>query len=91
MCDEMECFLYDVFCVVKRVLELKFVVLGGGVVEVVLFIYLENYVISMGFWEQFVIVEFVRFLFVIFNILVVNVVQDFIDLVVKLRVFYNEV
>lgn len=51
MCDEMECFLYDVFCVVKRVLELKFVVFGGGVVEVVFFIYFENYVISMGFWE----------------------------------------
>lgn len=47
MCDEMERFVYDVLCVVKRVFEFKFVVLGGGVVEVVLSIYLENFVIFL--------------------------------------------
>lgn len=47
MCDEMERFVYDVLCVVKRVFEFKFVVFGGGVVEVVLSIYLENFVIFL--------------------------------------------
>lgn len=47
MLDEMECFMYDVICVVKRVLEFKIVVFGGGVVEVVLLIYLENFVILL--------------------------------------------
>uniref|UniRef100_A0A2K5HMV2 T-complex protein 1 subunit alpha n=1 Tax=Colobus angolensis palliatus TaxID=336983 RepID=A0A2K5HMV2_COLAP len=51
MCDEMECSLHDTLCVVKRVLESKSVVPGGGAVEAILSIYLENYATSMGFYS----------------------------------------
>lgn len=47
MCDEMERSLHDAICVVKRVLESKSVVPGGGAVEAALSIYLENYATSM--------------------------------------------
>lgn len=56
MCDEMERSLHDALCVVKRVLESKSVVPGGGAVEAALSIYLENYATSMVrtsrvFWQ----------------------------------------
>lgn len=47
MCDEMERSLHDALCVVRRVLESKSVVPGGGAVEAALSIYLENYATSM--------------------------------------------
>ena len=47
MCDEMERSLHDALCVVKRVMESKSVVPGGGAVEAALSIYLENYATSM--------------------------------------------
>uniref|UniRef100_A0A8C6TQU4 T-complex protein 1 subunit alpha n=1 Tax=Neogobius melanostomus TaxID=47308 RepID=A0A8C6TQU4_9GOBI len=47
MCDEMERSVHDALCVVKRVLESKTVVPGGGAVEAALSIYLENYATSM--------------------------------------------
>uniref|UniRef100_A0A2K5ZIJ3 T-complex protein 1 subunit alpha n=1 Tax=Mandrillus leucophaeus TaxID=9568 RepID=A0A2K5ZIJ3_MANLE len=51
MCDEMERSLHDTPCVVKRVLESKSVVPGGGAVEATLSIYLENYATSIGFYS----------------------------------------
>lgn len=90
MCDEMERSLHDALCVVKRVLESKSVVPGGGAVEAALSIYLENYATSMGSWEQLAIAEFARSLLVIPNTLAVNAAQDSTDLVAKLRAFHNE-
>ncbi|KAM4865817.1 T-complex protein 1 subunit alpha-like [Thomomys bottae] len=90
MCDEMERSLHDALCVVKRVLESKPVVPGGGAVEAALSIYLENYATSMGSREQLAIAEFARFLLVISNTLAVNAAQDSTDLVAKLRAFHNE-
>ncbi|XP_007461836.1 PREDICTED: T-complex protein 1 subunit alpha-like, partial [Lipotes vexillifer] len=90
MCDEMERSLHDALCVVKRVLESKSVVPGGGAVEAALSIYLENYATSMGSREQLAIAEFARSLLVIPNTLAVNAAQDSIDLVAKLRAFHNE-
>uniref|UniRef100_A0A2K6LFX9 T-complex protein 1 subunit alpha n=1 Tax=Rhinopithecus bieti TaxID=61621 RepID=A0A2K6LFX9_RHIBE len=81
MCDEMECSLHDTLCVVKRVLESKSVVPGGGAVEATLSIYLENYATSMGSQEQLAIAEFARSLLVIPNTLAVNAAQDSTDLV----------
>lgn len=43
MLDEMERSLHDALCVVKRVLESKKLVVGGGAVEAALNIYLENF------------------------------------------------
>lgn len=85
MCDEMERSLHDALCVVKRVLESKSVVPGGGAVEAALSIYLENYATSMGSREQLAIAEFARSLLVIPNTLAVNAAQDSTDLVAKLR------
>lgn len=47
MCDEMERSLHDALSVVKRVLESKSIVPGGGAVEAALSIYLENYATSL--------------------------------------------
>lgn len=46
-CDEMERSIHDSLCVVKRVLEGKKVVAGGGCVEAALSIYLENFATSL--------------------------------------------
>jgi len=43
VCDELERAIHDALCVVKRVLESKKVVVGGGSVEAALSIYLENF------------------------------------------------
>ena len=47
MRDEMERSVHDALCVVKRVLESKSVVPGGGAVEAALSIYLENFATSL--------------------------------------------
>lgn len=47
MLDEMERSIHDAICVVKRVLESKTVVPGGGAVEAALSIYLENFATSL--------------------------------------------
>lgn len=47
MVDEMERSIHDSLCVVKRVLESKKVVAGGGAVEAALSIYLENFATSL--------------------------------------------
>ncbi|XP_029452557.1 LOW QUALITY PROTEIN: T-complex protein 1 subunit alpha [Rhinatrema bivittatum] len=90
MCDEMERSVHDALCVVKRVLESKSLVPGGGAVEAALSIYLENYATSMGSREQLAIAEFARSLLVIPKTLAVNAAQDSTDLVAKLRAFHNE-
>ena len=43
MCDEIERSIHDALCVIKRVLESKQVVPGGGCCETALSIYLENF------------------------------------------------
>ena len=48
MLDEMERSMHDAICVVKRVLESKTVVPGGGAVEAALSIYLENFATSLA-------------------------------------------
>ena len=47
MLDEIERSIHDALCVVKRVLESKTVVPGGGAVESALSIYLENFATSI--------------------------------------------
>ena len=47
-CDEMERSVHDALCVVKRVLESKNVVVGGGTVEAALSIYLENFATTLA-------------------------------------------
>lgn len=89
MVDEMERSMHDALCVVKRVLESKSVVPGGGAVEAALSIYLENFATSLGSREQLAIAEFANSLLVIPKTLAVNAAKDSTDLVAKLRAFHN--
>lgn len=88
-CDEMERSIHDSLCVVKRVIESKTVVVGGGAVEAALSIYLENLATSLSSREQLAIAEFANSLLVIPKSLAVNAAKDSVDLVAKLRAFHN--
>ncbi|XP_022900057.1 T-complex protein 1 subunit alpha [Onthophagus taurus] len=88
-CDEMERSVHDALCAVKRVLESKSVVTGGGSVEAALSIYLENFATTLASREQLAIAEFARSLLVIPKTLAVNAAQDATDLVAKLRAYQN--
>uniref|UniRef100_A0A1A9WGN5 T-complex protein 1 subunit alpha n=1 Tax=Glossina brevipalpis TaxID=37001 RepID=A0A1A9WGN5_9MUSC len=88
-CDEMERSIHDSLCVVKRVLESKKVVAGGGCVEAALSIYLENFATSLSSREQLAIAEFAKALLVIPKTLAVNAAKDATDLVAKLRAYHN--
>jgi len=88
--DEMERALHDALCAVKRALESKSVVPGGGTVEAALSIFLENYASSMGSREQLAIAEFAKSLLVIPYTLANNAAKDSTELVAKLRALHNE-
>jgi len=88
-CDEMERSIHDALCVMKRVLESKSVVVGGGCVEAALSIYLENFATSLSSREQLAIADFAKSLLVIPKTLAVNAAKDSSDLVAKLRAYHN--
>ncbi|VDP23601.1 unnamed protein product [Soboliphyme baturini] len=90
MIDEMERSIHDALCVVKRVLECKQVVVGGGAVETALSIYLENLATSLASREQLAVAEFAFALMSIPKVLAVNAAQDSTDLVSKLRAFHSK-
>lgn len=85
----MERSIHDALCVVKRVLESKSVVAGGGSVEAALSIYLENFATTLSSREQLAIAEFARSLLVIPKTLAVNAAQDATSLVANLRAYQN--
>jgi len=87
--DEMERSLHDSLCVVKRVLESKKVVPGGGAVEAALSIYLESFATTISSREQLAIAEFAKSLLVIPKTLAINAAKDATDLVAKLRAYHN--
>jgi T-complex protein 1 subunit alpha len=89
MVDEMERSIHDALCVIKRVIESKSVVPGGGCVEAALSIYLENFATSLASREQLAIAEFANSLLVIPKTLTVNAAKDSADLVAKLRAYHN--
>merc|ERR1711992_520465 len=87
--DEMERSVHDALSVVKRVLESKSVVVGGGCVEAALSIYLENFATSLSSREQLAIADFAKSLLVIPKTLAVNAAKDSADLAAKLRAYHN--
>lgn len=87
--DEAERSIHDALCVVKRVLESKKLVPGGGAVEAALSIYLESFATSLSSIEQLAIAEFAKSLLVIPKTLAVNAAKDSSDLVAKLRSYHN--
>merc|ERR1739848_686142 len=88
-CYEMERSVHDSLCVVKRVMESKNIVVGGGTVEAALSIYLENFATTLSSREQLAIADFAKSLLVIPKTLSVNAAQDSSDLVAKLRAYHN--
>ncbi|CAF1146833.1 unnamed protein product, partial [Didymodactylos carnosus] len=89
MCDEVERSVHDALCVVKRVLESKQIVPGGGCCETALSIYLENFATTVSSREQLAIAEFATALLSIPKSLAVNAAQDATELVAKLRSYHN--
>ena len=87
--DEIERSIHDSLCVVKRVLESRSVVAGGGAVEVALSIYLDDFARTLGTREQLAIAEYSEALLVIPKTLAMNAAKDATDLIAKLRVFHH--
>eukprot|EP00522_Entomoneis_paludosa_P014677 CAMPEP_0172445410 /NCGR_PEP_ID=MMETSP1065-20121228/5236_1 /TAXON_ID=265537 /ORGANISM="Amphiprora paludosa, Strain CCMP125" /LENGTH=568 /DNA_ID=CAMNT_0013196237 /DNA_START=35 /DNA_END=1741 /DNA_ORIENTATION=- len=86
MLDEMDRALHDALCVVKRLLESKSLVAGGGAVEVALSNYLTDYARSTTETrEQLALEEFAQALLVIPKTLAVNAAQDATELTAQLR------
>jgi len=89
MLDEMERSIHDSLCAVKRVLESKTVVPGGGAVEAALSIYLEDFATHIDTREQLAIAGFAHAMQVIPKTLAVNAALDATDLIAKLRAIHN--
>jgi T-complex protein 1 subunit alpha len=84
MLDEIERSIHDSLCVVKRVMESKSLVAGGGAVEAALAVYLEHFATTLGTKEQLAIQEYAQALLEIPKTLTVNAAKDATDLVAKL-------
>jgi len=89
MLDEMERSIHDSMCAVKRVLEAKTVVAGGGAVEVALSVYLEDISETLGSRQQVAMSAFAHALLVIPKTLATNGALDSTDLVAKLRSYHH--
>ncbi|CAG9320543.1 unnamed protein product [Blepharisma stoltei] len=89
MLDETERSMHDALCVIKRVLESKSIVVGGGAVESALSIYLDNFARSLGSKEQLAIAEFAEALLVIPKVLATNAAKDASDLLAKLKMYHT--
>lgn len=84
MLDEVERSLHDALMVVKRTLESKKVVPGGGSVESACHIHLDAFSNQVGTREQLAIQEFANALLVIPRTLIVNAAKDAAELVSQL-------
>jgi len=84
MLDEMDRSVHDALMSVKRVLESKEVVPGGGAVETAVSMHLEAFAEQLGMREQLAIAEYAASMLVIPKILAVNAAKDATDLVAKL-------
>ena len=88
MLEETERSVHDAICVVKRVLESRSVVVGGGAVETALSIYLDSFARTLGSKEQLAISEFAESLLVIPKTLSINAAQDACELLAKLKMYH---
>jgi len=89
MLDEMERALHDSMSAVKRVLESKTVVAGGGAVEAALSVYLEDVSETMGSRQQLAVAAFAKALLVIPKTLATNGGYDATDLVAQLKSYHH--
>jgi T-complex protein 1 subunit alpha len=88
MLEEVDRSVHDAICVVKRVLESKSVVVGGGAVETALSIYLDSFARTLGSKEQLAISEFAESLLVIPKTLAINAAQDACELLAKMKMYH---
>lgn len=82
--DEMERSIHDGLCTLKRTLESKSVVVGGGAFETALSVYILNLALSFGTNEQIAIQRFADALLQIPRTLLVNAALDANELLAKL-------
>lgn len=85
MLDEVERSLHDAFCAVKRTMESKTVVPGGGCVEGALAVHMSAFADSMGNREQLAVAAFAESCLIIPKTLAVNGVCDVTTLIASLR------
>lgn len=85
MLDEVDRSLHDALCIVKRTLESRAVVVGGGAIDTALSVHLDAYARTLATREQLAIQQFAEALLVIPKTLAVNAAKDALDLVSKLR------
>ncbi|WKX97929.1 hypothetical protein Q1695_013547 [Nippostrongylus brasiliensis] len=90
MLDEMERSVHDALCVVRRVLESRRLVVGGGAVETALNVWLEAFATTLSSREQLAVAEFAHSLLVIPKTLSANAAKDSTELVAKLRSFHHK-
>lgn len=90
MLDEMERSVHDALSVVRRVLESRRLVVGGGAVETALNVWLEAFATTLSSREQLAVAEFAQALLVIPKTLSANAAKDSTELVAKLRAFHHK-
>jgi T-complex protein 1 subunit alpha len=83
--DEFDRSFHDTMCAVKRCLECKQVVPGGGCVEAALNVHMTQWAEKMGTREALAVAAFAQSLLVLPKTLSVNGAYDATDLVAKLR------
>mmetsp|Transcript_16439 Transcript_16439/g.52315 ORF Transcript_16439/g.52315 Transcript_16439/m.52315 type:complete len:544 (-) Transcript_16439:74-1705(-) len=84
MLDEMDRSLHDALMVIKRCLENRALVVGGGAVEGALHVYLDQFATTLGSREQLAVHEFAQALLVIPKTLATNAACDVTELVARL-------
>lgn len=89
MLDEVDRSLHDALCIVKRTLESRSVVVGGGAIDTALSVRLAEYARTLGSREQLAIREFAEALLVIPKTLAVNAAKDALDLISKLKAAHH--
>lgn len=84
MLDEMDRSLHDALMVIKRCLENRALVVGGGSVDAALHVYLDQFATTLGSREQLAVHEFAEALLVIPKTLATNAACDVTELTARL-------
>lgn len=87
--DEIDRSLHDAMCAVKRCLESKKVLPGGGCIEGALSVHMESVAEKMATRERLAVEAFAQALLVIPKTLAVNGAYDAIDLAAQLRAYHS--
>jgi len=86
--DEIDRSLHDAMCAVKRCLESKKVLPGGGCIEAALSVHMESVAEKIATRERLAVEAFAQAMLVIPKTLAVNGAYDAIDLAAQLRAYH---